>query len=380
MNLDIFLTTDCNMTCKFCGAWKQDQKAKYLDKEDVFKTLEDGKKYGFKFTTLSGGEPLLHPDLKEIIEFADFLGYWINITTNGLLVNQEFINAIKNKKVNIRVSCHTLNKEKHKEITGDNTFDKVMESIYLLKSNNKYYSIGFTTFDENISEMTEIARFALENNAAFIRFTPVARVFKGKEFNLQVGFYEKMLKNIVDLCIKYKKYLKYEKSGNKINSNFLDIMTTRQCPAGSDLFMIIDANKDIIPCQFIPKELNYWEKDYKSIEDFTKVKNNLKKAFQEAKDKGFTGECKKCAFVNVCLGSCLANKLPDGLQINDEQPVCIKKALKNVLMGYSESEVEELLNYWFYHFNQRVSNKDKNKACMRKLPIWELNFRYDVAR
>ena len=112
MNLDIFLTKQCNMECEFCGAHVDTSPSK-LTAKDVDKILNSGKKYGFRYTTFSGGEPLLYGELKDALKFAANNGFWVNITTNGLLINQEIIDFLKGKNINLRVSLHTLNPRKH---------------------------------------------------------------------------------------------------------------------------------------------------------------------------------------------------------------------------------------------------------------------------
>jgi len=380
MNLDLFLTTDCNMRCTFCGAWKQDNAATYLPTERAKSILDDGRTYGFKFTTLSGGEPLMHPDLAEIIDHADRSGYWINITTNGLLIDKPFLDSIRNRKVNLRVSLHTLDADEHRKLTGTDTFARLMDVVDLLKSERFYYSIGSTIHQGNVDSMEALADFAFKNNAAFIRFTPVAQVFKGRDFSLDEAFYERMLRTIIALDKRYLRALRYEKQAMGRLVQPLNIMLTKRCPAGSRLFMIVDASQELVLCQFIPLDSGYPHFPYRGVEDFERLRKAMDAVFQKVRDQGMRGECSACAFQYSCYGGCLGSRLPIGLDERDTPPVCMRKLLGKLVEELADADMDEVMAYWLYHFNSRTSGDDSNLSCMRKLPMWELNFKHGVPR
>lgn len=382
MNLDVFLTKQCNMECVFCGA-HVDTDPNKLKADDIGKILHAGKEYGFRYTTFSGGEPLLYNELKEALKFADNNGFWVNITTNGLLINQEIIDFLRGKNVNLRVSLHTLDARKHRSITGTDTLDKVISNIELLKNNRMYYSLGCTIYDDNVHEIESMVDFAFKQNAAFIRFTPVAGVKKGKEHSTDNKFYRQSIKKIVEQSIKYKDFLRYEKSNVSPDESFIAMMTTRRCPAGSRLFMIVDSDNNLIPCQFIPMKDNWYIEleNYNNLEDdFERLRKKMNNHFEDGLRKGHRGICGSCEYVNTCQGSCLANRLPQGLTISDEQPICLYHIMRDLFAEIPRAYQPVLLDYWYYYYNQRVTGKDKMRSCVRKLPIWEINFRMDKPR
>lgn len=378
MNLDIFVTTDCNMKCSFCGSWKQNEAAAFIPLERVFEMLDAGKDYGFKFTTLSGGEPFLHKDIFDIIDYADKKGYWCNLTTNGLLIDENTITKLKNKKVNIRVSLHTLDRKLHEKMTGSDTLDKVLDAIKLLRDRRQFYSIGATIFEDNVNEIGKLAEFAFDAGSSFIRFTPVVSVFKGSNIKLDKEFYQEMLCNIISTAIKYKKFLNYSKGNDIFISDPIDIITTRRCPAGSNLFMIIDTTEIIIPCQFMPMDYDFPRIKFESIKDLSAMKTGMDRIFSDEMLNNLQGECGKCAYKAVCFGGCIGSKVTKGLALTDDQPICIRDILKKVLPRFDRKDINDLIHYWYYHYNQRISMIDSNRSCVRKLPIWELNFKFRI--
>jgi MoaA/NifB/PqqE/SkfB family radical SAM enzyme len=64
---ELGLTNVCTAKCHFCSIWKQKPKV-FVDTEKCLKAITRLAKLGLRFITLTGGEPLLHPDMERIIE------------------------------------------------------------------------------------------------------------------------------------------------------------------------------------------------------------------------------------------------------------------------------------------------------------------------
>ena len=86
---DIFLevTSRCNAKCEHCGSSCGDKIPKdEIEYEYLKKALEDvSKKYNPSniLLNVTGGEPLLRKDLFDLMKYANSLGYYWTITTNG---------------------------------------------------------------------------------------------------------------------------------------------------------------------------------------------------------------------------------------------------------------------------------------------------------
>lgn len=113
----IEITNVCNLNCSFCSKTTRDSKfMKVSEFEHIAREVKD-------FTSLIAlhvkGEPLLHPNLKEILSLCEKNQLKANITTNGTLL-LENIDIILNSKAirQINISLHsaeqnTLNKEEY---------------------------------------------------------------------------------------------------------------------------------------------------------------------------------------------------------------------------------------------------------------------------
>ena len=77
------VTNACNMYCAHCyrdaGCKAEDE----LSTEQAKKLLTEIKRAGFQIMIFSGGEPLMRPDILELVKFADGLGLFPVFGTNG---------------------------------------------------------------------------------------------------------------------------------------------------------------------------------------------------------------------------------------------------------------------------------------------------------
>lgn len=86
----------CNLQCKHCYSTSLDIDFKdELSTEQIKATIDDLKVAQVPVLILSGGEPLLRPDIYEITAYAKAKGFYVALSTNGTLINEENIEQIK---------------------------------------------------------------------------------------------------------------------------------------------------------------------------------------------------------------------------------------------------------------------------------------------
>ena len=86
------ITTRCNCRCVMCDMYKKPPRS--ISLEDAKKVLDFLRKNKFLIIYFTGGEPTLHPDVVEIVNYADELGFVTAMTTNGT-ASKETITKLK---------------------------------------------------------------------------------------------------------------------------------------------------------------------------------------------------------------------------------------------------------------------------------------------
>ena len=89
------LVRRCNLTCKHCYSISADiDFPGELSTEQVFEVMEDLKRFKVPVLILSGGEPLLRPDIFEISKRAKDMGFYVGLSSNGTLIDENNIQQI----------------------------------------------------------------------------------------------------------------------------------------------------------------------------------------------------------------------------------------------------------------------------------------------
>ena len=105
----IEITNSCNLNCSFCNNNKRDKKFMTLKQfEHIINEIKQYTDYVYLHVK---GEPLLHPELKEILQICTDNKILVNITTNGTLLKQKEELLLNNDCIRqINVSLHSENK------------------------------------------------------------------------------------------------------------------------------------------------------------------------------------------------------------------------------------------------------------------------------
>ena len=72
----------CNLRCTYCDSMYAVEGTDYRDMS-IVEIVEKAEEIGCPNITLTGGEPLIHKEVKELIEILCKRGYWVNVETNG---------------------------------------------------------------------------------------------------------------------------------------------------------------------------------------------------------------------------------------------------------------------------------------------------------
>lgn len=100
----------CNLRCRYCDtSYAFDAKeATDMSVEDIVKELKD---YGVSSITITGGEPLVHPQIADLLEALDTSGLFdVNVETNGSIDPSAYHN-LKNVWFTVDYKCPSSNEE-----------------------------------------------------------------------------------------------------------------------------------------------------------------------------------------------------------------------------------------------------------------------------
>ncbi|MBS8269518.1 heme d1 biosynthesis radical SAM protein NirJ [Halomonas sp. H10-59] len=156
----------CNLTCRHCYTVSADVDfAGELSTEEALRVLEDLKAFRVPALILSGGEPLMRPDIFELSHRAKELGLYTGLSTNGTLITEDNIDAIADAGYDyVGISIDGL-EETHDQIRQRRgAFRESMAAVRLCKERGIKVGLRFTLTRDNYAQFDDILALTAEHD------------------------------------------------------------------------------------------------------------------------------------------------------------------------------------------------------------------------
>ena len=242
--LTLMLTSLCNLKCKFCDIPERDYNKKELSKQEVVKIIDSAVRLGIEQLDITGGEPLLHKDLFEIISYASSSGLKVTLSTNGVLLKEHMQLIIDSD-----ISCTTVSVDGFADTytylrNYSGSYSELIGSIEYLKQWNKGVAVSFVVTNKNIHELEKLYAF-FKGGGIFFAFFPVINkpdlyLRSDNDKRIFMNFVNKLKKKKEISLVQYQYYrniLKYYNNGIR-----------RVRCLGLYREFGVDVNGDIFPC------------------------------------------------------------------------------------------------------------------------------------
>ncbi len=208
--LRISLTDKCNLRCVYCHPTNSLQGhhdyAKNMSAKEIEKIVSIFVKEGVNKIRLTGGEPLIRKDAKEIITRLSNFPVSLHITTNGVFIH-EFIDTFKQAKLkSVNVSLDSLKKERNFTLSKRDEFERVKCNIDLLLENNFHVKVNVVVMNGiNSDEVNDFIEWTKDSHLhiRFIEFMP----FPGNKWDHEKVFTHQQIFNVVSEKYKVEKIL-----------------------------------------------------------------------------------------------------------------------------------------------------------------------------
>ena len=93
----LVVTRRCNLTCTYCNEY--DQVSEPVSLDALFQRIEHLASLGTSIITLTGGEPLMHPELEQVVTHVRRQGIIATVITNGYLLTGERIKKLNSARL-----------------------------------------------------------------------------------------------------------------------------------------------------------------------------------------------------------------------------------------------------------------------------------------
>ena len=163
----------CNLTCKHCYALSADHDyAGELGTQEVYTVMDDLRAFGVPVLILSGGEPLMRPDLFDIAARAQGMGFYIGLSTNGTLIDEPMADRVAAAGFDyVGISLDGLKPTHDKFRRLDGAFDRSLAAVRFLGARGVKVGLRFTMTSMNAHDLPALLALMREEGAQKFYFS-----------------------------------------------------------------------------------------------------------------------------------------------------------------------------------------------------------------
>lgn len=315
-----YLTEGCNLTCRHC--WispKLQTKANIYPSLsfDLFKSIvEQGKQLGLVEVKLTGGEPLLHPGILDILEFIREQNLRLTIETNGTLCSPELAKKIAAcKGAFVSVSLDGPSAEIHEWVRGvKGSFSDALNGIGNIVQVGISPQIIMTVMRYNKDYLEDIVGLSESLGVGSVKFNIVQPSGRGKK--LKEDNETLLVEELIDLGRwveeelapgkKIPIYFKYPPAFRALGRIFgKEGIGISSCGIQEIIGVLSDGSYALCGIGTQIPELIFGRSVSDRLEDVW-YNSPLLIEIREGIPDRFEGICGKCLMKRTCIGECIA--------------------------------------------------------------------------
>ena len=335
-------TLACNLACRYCRASAQTEPAPdELTTAEVFGLIDEIAAFSQPIFVISGGEPLMRPDIFSIAAYATRQGLRVVMSLNGTLITPAVVREMQAAGVQrVSVSIDGSTAERHDCIRGvPGAFEAALAGLAACREAGLGFQVNTTVLRETTDDLPGVHRLAVELGAEawhvfmlvptgrgqvddevspqqyeavlewiyqMAKVSPVPiRVTCGPHFMRIVALHRRQDGDLPNLVLQR----------GKRGGQGLDVMS-RGCLAGAG-YCFVSHRGEVYPCGYLPLLAgNVREQSFREIYQESPLFRTLRDLSQ------LKGKCGRCEFVRLC-GGCRARAYAITGDYLAEEPYCV---------------------------------------------------------
>jgi len=319
--LYFYLTEGCNLKCRHCWIAPKyqapDKPAQGLDVGLFRSIIAQAKPLGLKGVKLTGGEPLMHPAIFELLEVIRTEQIHLSVETNGVLCTPQLAVALKGagKNTFVSVSLDGADADTHEWVRGvKGSFDAVLEGIRNLVKAGFRPQVIMTIMQRNRHQIEQVVRLAEQLGAGSVKFNLVQPLERGVAMHaametlsieelVELG---RWVETTLSFSTKLRIFYSHPMAFRPLGAMFGDKGNgCGLCGITSILGVLADGSYALCGIGESVPELVFGHAAKDRLEDVwqqTPLLDELRGGFASKLE----GICADCLLKNICLGSCVA--------------------------------------------------------------------------
>ena len=320
--VDLALTYGCNNECPHCYNEPDRYHLPSMPKEDWFKVIDQLHAMGVPHLILTGGEATLHPELPDIIHYADSLGHIVGLNTNGRkIAHAPYMQTLADAGLNhVQVTLGSCHPGVHDAMMGAKSFDQTVRGIRNALESSVHVITNTTLMRANMDHAEDIIDFLYD--LGIRTFAMNGMIYSGGGFANEMAIPEHEMPALL---------IRVRDTAEALGMRFLWYTPTeycrmspveleigaKRCNAG-EYSMCIEPNGDVLPCQsYYVAAGNMLRDPWESIWN-----SDLFVSFRDReldpRGYGLPEKCWECPDLPLCGGGCrIEREARDGHRISE---------------------------------------------------------------
>ncbi|MCU0610538.1 MAG: radical SAM protein [Candidatus Eisenbacteria bacterium] len=331
-SLYLYVSGGCNLACQHCWITPSfdpsGASAQHVKLEHVAKAIREGFPIGLRTIKLTGGEPMLHPRFRELVQMIAEARIGMSMETNGTLIDRDLARFLKEHRfAQISISVDGPTAEVHDSLRGvPGAYARAIAGIGHLVEEGMHPQMICTLHDGNVAHVDAVIEQAERLGCNSVKFNHVQVVGRGDLFAKKHGL------TVEGLLEVYRHIDKQVRPTSKIPV-YLDIPVAfhsirqlSKAPGGRcGILTILGmlSGGDLALCGIgvnVP-ELVYGHIETDNLRDVWCFSPGLIE-LRDLIPAKFDGICGNCVLRDTCLGSCVANNFYVAGRLNASYIFC----------------------------------------------------------
>jgi SynChlorMet cassette radical SAM/SPASM protein ScmF len=314
-----YLTEGCNLACRHCWIAPRFQgggKSYPALSVELFESiLQQAKPLGLGSVKLTGGEPLLHPHIRELLAIVRREDLGLTVETNGVLCTTELAQELKScKNPFISVSIDGADAETHEWMRGVNgSFEAALHGIRNLVSAGFRPQVIMSIVRRNKDQMGAVVRLAESVGAGSVKFNLVQPTARGEKMHeqgealtidelVELGAW---VETTLSASTSLKLFYSHPAAFKPMSKMFGDQQGCGVCGILGILGVLANGSYALCGIGETVPELVFGHAATDRLEDVWRDSSVLNE-LREGLPHQFEGVCSDCLMKSMCLGSCVA--------------------------------------------------------------------------
>jgi putative heme d1 biosynthesis radical SAM protein NirJ1 len=336
------ITRTCNLRCAHC--YSSSDGNKYdgeLTTSEAKKFIDDCAAFKVPVLLMSGGEPLIRPDVFELVKHAKERGIRATFSTNGTLIDKKIAQQIKDLEVGyVGISLDGLGEANDKFRGKDGAFEKALQGIRNCMEVGQRVGLRFTINRHNIHDLENIFNLIEEEHIPRVCFYHLVYSGRGSQM-MQHDISHEESRRAMDLIMRKTVefgerceiltvdnhadivylYLQYLKKDPVRAEKIWELMMRNGGNRSGIAFANVDPLGNVHSDQFTQNYTfgNVRERSFGEI--WTDESNIILKGLKDRQPL-LKGRCSKCKWLNVCNGNFRARAEATTGDFWESDPAC----------------------------------------------------------